>query len=342
MLNAVLFGEIMLRLKSPGFERILQSPLFEVTMAGAEANVAVALSRFGHDASFVTAVPENAVGQAVADELRKHGVDVSRIRRSGSRLGVYYLEAGADRRPAKVIYDRARSSIAEAAPGDFDWKTIFSGKSLFFSTGITPALSEGAAALLLEAMTEARKQGLRVAFDINLRRNLWPDDETMIAAHRRLMPQVDILIGNEGHFATCLGMTASVDEQAIYDDPGAYRAMADELFAAWPNLSKIGISVRKTQSAERQAVACVLAERDGLWPSRVYAMERIVDRVGGGDCLTAGLLHGLVAFAAREEAVEFAAAASCLKHSIPGDFCRFSVEETLAVAQGAARGRDQR
>lgn len=342
MLNAVLFGEIMLRLKSPGFERILQSPLFEVTMAGAEANVAVALSRFGHDASFVTAVPENAVGQAVVDELRKHGVDASRVRRSGSRLGVYYLEAGADRRPAKVIYDRARSSIAQSAPGDFDWKTIFAGKSLFFSTGITPALSDGAAALLLEAVREARKQGLIVAFDLNLRRNLWPDEAAMIAGYRALMPFVDILIGNEGHFATCLGMTASVDEGAIHENPGAYRAIADELFATWPNLSKVGVSVRKTTSAESQAVACVLAETGGLWSSRVYAMERIVDRVGGGDCLTAGLLHGLTSFASKEEAVEFAAAASCLKHSIPGDFCRFSVEETLAVAQGAASGRDQR
>ncbi len=342
MQRYVMFGEIMLRLKSPGFERLLQSPGFEATLAGAEANVAVALARFGREASLVTVVPDQAIGQAVVDELRKHGVDTSRIRRAGARLGVYYLEAGADRRPTRVIYDRAHSAMAEARPGDIDWTQALSGGTVFFTTGITPALSENAARLTLEAMRAARDLGLRVVCDLNLRRNLWRDEKQMVATYRALLPLVDLLIGNEGHFRTCLGMTAGVAEEAIRENPEAYQAIADELFAAWPNLDRVGISVRKTRSAEQQAVACLLAGRGRIWASRLYEMERVVDRVGGGDCLTAGLLHGLETPGAEQEAVEFAAAASCLKHSIPGDFCRFSAAEVLELARGAASGRDQR
>lgn len=342
MQRYVMFGEIMLRLKSPGFERLLQTPVFEATMAGAEANVAVALARFGRDAALVTVVPDQAVGQAVVDELRKHGVDTSLIRRGGSRLGVYYLETGADRRSTRVIYDRAHSSVAEARPGDIDWAAAFAGRTVFFITGITPALSENAAELAREAMGEARRMGLRVVCDLNLRRNLWRSEEQMVSTYRSLMPLVDLLIGNEGHFRTCLGMRTMVDEEAIRSDPAAYRPVAEELFATWPNLGRVGISVRKTRSAESQAVACLLVERGNFWCSRLYEMERIVDRVGGGDCLTAGLLYGLEEAGREQEAVEFAAAASCLKHSIPGDFCRFSAAEVLDVARGAASGRDQR
>ena len=341
MQRYVMFGEVMLRLKSPGYERLFQSPLFEVSMAGAEANVAVALSKFGREAALVTVVPAQAVGQSVVDELRKHGVDTSLIQRGGNRLGVYYVEAGADRRPTRVIYDRAHSALAEAKPGDIDWKGAFQGRTVFFVTGITPALSAGSAELALEAVQEAKAQGLAVVCDLNLRRNLWPDEERMVEVHRGLMPYVDLVIGNEGHFRTCLGMEAEVAEEAILQSPRAYQSVADEIFETWPDLAQVAVTVRRTRSAEQQAVACVLAERDGLWASRLYHMERIVDRVGGGDCLTAGLLYGLDALGSKQDAVDFAAAASCLKHSIPGDFCRFGPAEVMDVVLGTS-GRDQR
>lgn len=342
MQRYVMFGEIMLRLKAPGHERLMQSPLFEVTMAGAEANVAVALAKFGQEASYITVVPPHAIGQSVVDELRKHGVDTTHIKRAGARLGIYYLEAGADRRPTRVVYDRAHSAVAEAKPGDLDWDGAFDGKTVFFTTCITPALSGNAAALTLEAMQRAREKGLRVVCDLNLRRLLWRDEEHMVSTCRSLMPYVDLLIGNEGHFRTCLGMSAGVDEQDVFDNPEAYEKISAELFETWPNIKQIGISVRRTHSAECQTIACLLADRSNIRRSGLYRMERIVDRVGSGDCLTAGLLYGLDQLASEQEAVDFAAASSCLKHSIPGDFCRFGAEEVIEVAGGAASGRDQR
>lgn len=332
----------MLRLKSPGHERMLQSPVLEATFGGGEANVAVALANFGLDAGFVTALPANDIGLAAARELRGFGVDVSGIRYSGDRVGIYFLEAGANQRPSRVVYDRAGSSISQCGPGDFDWPAVFAGAKWFHFTGITPALSQSAADLCLEAACAAREQGLTVSCDFNYRGKLWKYGKAAREVMTELVRLVDIGIANEEDCQKSLGIATGSEVAGGKLDVTRYEALSDQVLEAFPTLEMIAITLRESHGADRNGWSACLRDRDGFRLSRHYEISDIVDRVGGGDSFAAGLIYGLNTYADGQQALEFAVAASCLKHSIAGDFNRVSVAEVESLLGGEASGRVQR
>lgn len=336
------FGEIMLRLKSPGHERFFQSPSLEATFGGGESNVAVALANYGLDAGFVTALPNNDVAEACIREVRGFGVDTSHIRRSGSRVGIYYLEGGANQRPSKVIYDRANSSIAECGPGDFDWKTIFKGAKWLHITGITPALSQSAADLSLEACKAAKAAGVTVSCDFNFRGKLWKYGKTAPEVMKDLVKYVDVGIANEEDCQKSLGISVDVDVEAGELDTAKYEALSQKMMEIYPNLSIMAITLRESRSADTNGWSACLRDADGFKLSRHYEITDIIDRVGGGDSFASGLIGGLALHDDRQQALEFAVAASCLKHSISGDFNRVSVAEVRNLMGGDGSGRVQR
>jgi 2-dehydro-3-deoxygluconokinase len=344
--RVVTFGEIMLRLKSPGFERFLQSPMLEATFGGGEANVALSLAILGLDAAFVTALPDNPIGDACLDEIRKYGVDVSLINRSTGRMGIYFLEAGANQRPSNVIYDRAHSSIAEASPEDFDWQAIFEGADWFHVTGITPALSENAADLTLQAVKEAQNQGLTVSCDYNYRKKLWKYGKSAPEVMREVVKYVDVGIANEEDCQKSLGISikeTSHDAVTSGDlNVAGYKELAEKVMAEFPNLKVQTITLRESYSATYNGWSACLHNGEDFYHSRHYDIKAIVDRVGGGDSFAAGLIYALSTGKVDQQALEFATAASCLKHSIPGDFNRSTVEEVERLAGGDASGRVQR
>lgn len=339
----VTFGEIMLRLAPPGFERFLQSPQFVATFGGGEANVAVALASFGLPASFVTVLPPgNPVADAAVAELRRFGVDTSKIVRGKGRLGIYFLEAGANQRPSKVVYDRANSAIALAKPGDIDWDAVFADAGWFHITGITPAISASAADLSLESVAKARAKGLTVSCDLNYRKNLWKWGKPAVDVMRELVEHVDIAIANEEDVQMALGIQVDVDVHSGKLDPAQYEKLADKVLAAYPNLQAIAISLRESHSASHNGWSACLHDRRQFMLSRSYEITHIVDRVGGGDSFAGGLIYGWQDLATHQDALEFAVAASCLKHSIPGDFNRTTVDEVRALLKGGGSGRVQR
>ncbi len=338
----VSFGEIMLRLKSPGHERFFQSPSLEATFGGGESNVAVALANYGLDASFVTALPENDIAEACLRELRSFGVDVSHIRRSGSRMGIYFLEGGANQRPSKVVYDRAHSAIAECGPGDFDWGDVFAGASWFHITGITPALSQSAADLSLEACKAAKAAGVTVSCDFNYRGKLWKYGKTAPEVMQELVKYVDVGIANEEDCQKSLDISVDVDVHAGELDTTKYEALSDKVLEIYPDMSIIAITLRESRSADTNGWSACLRDSDGFKLSRHYEITDIIDRVGGGDSFASGLIAGLALHDDRQQALEFAVAASCLKHSISGDFNRVSKGEVQNLMGGDASGRVQR
>ncbi len=340
--SIVTFGEIMLRLAPPGFERFLQTPRFDATFGGGEANVAVALASFGLPAVYVTALPENPIGEAAIAELRRFSVDTSRIVRRKGRIGIYYLEAGANQRPSKVVYDRDNSTIALAKPGDFDWDAIFQQAGWFHISGITPAISASAAALALESMRKAREKGVTVSCDLNYRKNLWKWGRSTSDVMRELMPYVDIAIANEEDVQMALGIQADVDVHSGELDRGQYEKLTAKVLAAYPDLKAISITLRESRSASHNGWSACLNNRKEFLLSRHYEITHIVDRVGGGDSFAGGLIYGMLKLASHQEALEFAVAASCLKHSIPGDFNRSTVDEVNALIKGGGSGRVQR
>jgi 2-dehydro-3-deoxygluconokinase len=342
MVRVVTFGEIMLRLKAPGHERLFQSPTLEATFGGAEANVAASLANFGVTATFVTALPGNAVGDACMRELRSFGLDVSRILRQGDRVGIYFLEAGANQRPSKVVYDRAGSSIATAHTGDFDWDAILDGADWFHVSGITPAISDSAAELTLEAVQKARAMGVTVSCDYNYRKNLWKYGKSAPEVMREIVRHVHVGIANEEDCQKALGLETDVDVHAGALEHENYRALAERVLDAFPNLEKQVITLRESRSADHNDWSAVLHNRDDFLVSRRYGITHIVDRVGGGDSFAAGLIYGLLTYGDDARALDFATAASCLKHSIPGDFNRVSVGEVESLMGGDASGRVQR
>lgn len=342
MAEFVTFGEIMLRLKSPGHERLFQSPRLEATFGGGEANVAVSLANFGLDAGFVSALPDNDIGAAAIRELRSFGVDVTHVRRQGDRVGIYFLEAGANQRSSTVVYDRAGSAIAQAQTGDFDWQSIFAGARWFHITGITPALSATAAALSLEAIAAAKAHGLTVSCDFNYRGKLWKYGKTAPDVMTELVRHVDVGIANEEDCQKSLGVSVHVNVASGKLDPLKYEALSEKMLGTFPNLSIMAITLRESQSADRNGWSACLRDGDGFRLSRRYEITDIVDRVGGGDSFAAGLIYGLNAHEDRQQALEFAVAASCLKHSISGDFNRVSVPEVEKLMSGDASGRVQR
>lgn len=342
MTKVVTFGEVMLRLKSPAFERLMQSPALEATFGGAEANVAVSLAQFGLPVSFVTALPANPLGDAAIQSVRGFGVDTSFIRHAGDRIGIYFLEAGANQRPSRVTYDRGGSSIAAAKPADFDWTNIFDGASWFHVSGVTPAISQRAADLTLEAIGVARSLGVTVSCDYNYRKNLWKYGKTAPEVMREIVAKVNVGIANEEDCEKALGITSDVDIPSGQLDVERYRRIAESVFDAFPNLEKQVITLRQSHSADHNGWSAVLYNGHELLSSRYYEITDIVDRVGAGDSFAAGLIYGLITYGDDQRALEFATAASCLKHSIPGDFNRVEVSEVEALMNGEASGRVQR
>jgi 2-dehydro-3-deoxygluconokinase len=339
----VTFGEIMLRLAPPGFERFLQSPQFVATFGGGEANVAVALAGFGLPAAYVTALPPNhPIAEGAIADLRRFGVDTSKIARLKGRMGVYYLEAGANQRPSKVVYDRDNAAIAVAKPGDFDWQAIFDGAGWFHITGITPALSASAAALALESVQKARAMGLTVSCDLNYRKNLWKYGRTAAEVMREIFQSVDIGIANEEDCQMSLGIASASDVHSGKLEAADYRRLAENVLSQFPDLKAIAISLRESKSASHNGWSACLHDRKDFLVSRRYEITHIVDRVGGGDAFAGGLIYGLQCLGSHQDALEFAVAASCLKHSIPGDFNRFTVDEVKALLKGDGSGRVQR
>ncbi len=333
----------MLRLSPPGYERFLQSPQFVATFGGGEANVAVTVAGFGWPASYVTVLPpSNPIADAVIHQLRGFGVDTSHIVRAKGRMGVYFVEAGANQRPSKVVYDRDQSAIALAGPGSVDWTAAFEGAGWFHITGITPALSASAAALALESVQAAKAHGLTVSCDLNYRKNLWKYGKSAAEVMRALVPYTDVLIANEEDVQMALDIAADADVHSGHLDASVYQALAEKVLTAFPNLTQIAITLRESKSASHNGWSACLHDGEEFFQSRKYDITHIVDRVGGGDSFAGGLVYGLLALSSKRDALEFAVAASCLKHSIPGDFNRFTLEEVNHLLKGDASGRVQR
>ncbi len=342
MQRVVTFGEIMLRLKAPGAERLLQSPYLEATFGGGEANVAVGLARLGLDVAYVSVLPENAVGLACIGELKRHGVDTSLVLRRGERLGIYFLEPGANQRPSKVIYDRSHSAIAEASPDDVDWDKVFEGATWFHISGITPAISQSAADLSMEAVKKARNSGLTVSCDLNFRKKLWKYGKTAPEVMTDLMQYVDVAVGNEEDCQKSLGMKADMKIESGKLEVEKYQELTERALERFPNLNRIAITMRESHSADHNGWSAVLNNGKEFFVSKRYEIRDIVDRVGTGDSFAAGLIYGLTNLGSDLEALEFAVAASCLKHSIPGDLPLLSLDEVESLVKGAGSGRVQR
>ena len=311
MAKIITLGEIMLRLSPNGNDRFIQSEMFRIIPGGGEANVAVSVANYGHEAYFVSKLPKHDIGQIAINALRRYGVDTRFIARGGERVGLYYAETGASMRPSKVIYDRAHSSIAEANPEDFDFDAIMEGAQWFHWSGITPAISDKAAELTRLACEAAKRHGVTVSVDLNFRKKLWTSEKA-ISVMRPLMQYVDVCIGNEEDAQLCLGFKYVVS------------------------------TLRESFSATHNGWKALIYNGKEFYESRRYDIMPIIDRVGGGDSFSGGLIHGLLTKPTQGEALEFAVAASALKHTINGDFNLVSVDEVEALAAGNANGRVQR
>jgi 2-dehydro-3-deoxygluconokinase len=340
MQKVVTFGEIMLRLKSPFFERLFQSPVLEATFGGGEANVAVALANFGVDISYITALPKNDIADACIRELRKFNIDTTYIIRSEGRMGIYFLENGANQRASKVIYDREGSSIAKQSSIDF--QNAFTGAGWFHITGITPAISESVAALSLEAVQIAKKTGLTVSCDLNYRKNLWKYGKDAQEVMSQIVKYVDVVIANEEDCQKALGIKSSVEVEEGSLDPSKYEKLSNIVLKTYPDIKIIAITLRESESADINGWSACLNDRNDFILSKKYLIKDIVDRVGGGDAFAAGLIYGLNIYDDKRNALEFAVAASCLKHSILGDFNMVSIKEIEALKDGQSSGRVQR
>lgn len=340
MKKVVTFGEIMMRLSPPGYERFIQAESFDVVYGGGEANVAVSLANYGLDSYFVTKVPEHEIGQSAVNSLRRFGVNTDYILRGGNRLGIYFLEIGASQRPSKVIYDRSGSSIAEAKPEEFDWNKILEGATWFHFTGITPALSDDAAAACLDALKTAKELGVTVSADLNYRKKLWTREKAN-KVMSELVQYVDVLIANEEDAEDVFGIRAhGSDVTAGELDVSGYEDVARQLVERF-GFKKVAITLRESLSASDNNWSAMLYDGNTAYLSRKYPIH-IVDRVGGGDSFCGGLIYSLIEGKDCQSAVEFAVAASCLKHTIFGDFNLVSKDEVEKLAAGDSSGRVQR
>lgn len=340
MKKVVTFGELMLRLAPEGYLRFVQADSFEATYGGGEANVAVSLANFGLEAKFVTKLPKHEIGQAAVNSLRKYGVDTAGIVRGGDRVGIYYLEKGASQRPSKVIYDRAFSAIALASPEDFDWDKLFEGAEWFHFTGITPALGGNVADICLAACKKAKEKGIQVSFDLNYRKNLWSSEKAQETI-TKLTPYIDVCIANEEDAEKVFGIKAdNTDITGGKLSHDGYRQVAEKLAEQY-GFKLVATTLRESISASDNLWSAMLYDGRGFYFSKKYKVH-IVDRVGGGDSFGAGLIYALLSKFDYQDTIEFAVAASCLKHTIEGDFNAVSVAEVKALAGGDASGRVQR
>jgi 2-dehydro-3-deoxygluconokinase len=339
--QAVFFGELMMRLSTKRHERIIQAREFDVLYSGAEANLGVSLANYGLQSYMVSSVPDNAVGQACLNYMRQFGLNVDHVKRNGFRLGIYYVETGASQRPSTFLYNRKGSSITELRAGDFDWAGIFHGKHWFHFTGITPALADSVAEITKEACVAAKKHGLMVSADLNFRRKLWsPEKARQVMTD--LMPLVDVLFTNEEEAEVVFGVKAkNTDVHSGKLDELGYEDVARQLYEKF-KLKYVSITLRESLSASANKWSGMVFDGKQFHTSRKYHIDNIVDRIGGGDAFSASVIYGLLTGQELKDTVEFAAAASCLKHTIHGDFNLVSFEEVLALMKGDGSGRIQR
>ncbi len=339
-MKIVTFGEIMLRLSPHGYHRFTQADEFEATYGGGEANVAVSLANYGFDATFVSKLPEHAIGQAAVNDLRRYGVNTNEIVRGGDRVGIYYLEKGASQRASQVIYDRAHSSIATASREDFDWDRIFDGVDWFHFTGITPALNDNVAAICLDAVKAAKKHGVKVSCDLNYRNKLWSKEKAN-EVMSGLMSYVDLIVANEEDAFDTFGIQAGdTDVTSGHLARESYEDVARQLHERF-GCEYISITLRESISASVNNWGGMLYVDGKAHYSETYEIN-IVDRVGGGDSFGGGLIYSVLSGKSPQDAIEFAVAASCLKHTIQGDYNRVSVAEVELLAGGDGSGRVQR
>lgn len=340
----VTFGEIMMRLATPGFQRFGQAQSLELSYGGGEANVAVSLANYGETTDFVTRLPKNDLGEACRNSLRALGVGTGHIVWGGERLGIYFLETGAAQRASKVVYDRAGSSIASIRPGMIDWQAVFAGADWFHWTGITPAISEGAALVCAEAIWAARQMGVLVSCDLNYRAKLWKWGKTAGEVMSELVAGCDVAIGNEEDAEKVFGIHApESDVTAGKVEADKYQYVCQNLVAKFPSLKTVAITLRGSISASHNTWSAVLWKDGSFYTAPTYDIVPIVDRVGGGDSFMGGLIYGLRKYAGDPaKALRFAVAASCLKHSIPGDFNLASLAEVEQLMGGDASGRVSR
>jgi 2-dehydro-3-deoxygluconokinase len=340
MAKIITFGEIMLRLSPPGYRRFVQTDSFDVVYGGGEANVSVSLANYGHHSCFVTKLPKHEIGQSAINALRRYGVDTSFIARGGERIGIYYLETGASMRASKVIYDRSHSAISESNPEDFDFEKIFRDADWFHFTGITPALSDNAIMVLKEALRTAKKYGVTVSVDLNYRKKLWTEEKAQ-RVMTDLMQYVDVCIGNEEDAEKCLGFRPpATDVTSGKLNLEGYKQIFREMHARF-GFKFIATTLRESISANDNGWSALIYDGKTFYQSKKYDI-RIVDRVGGGDSFASGLIHGLLTKDDYRIALDFAVAASALKHTIYGDFNLVSADEVEALIKGDASGRVQR
>lgn len=346
MKKVVTFGEIMLRLATPGYLRFTQAGEFTATFGGGEANVAVSLSNYGIPTDFVTRLPENDIAKACVMDLRKYGVGTSNIIYGGDRVGIYFLETGAVARASKVVYDRANSAVSEIKPGMVDWEKVFEGAQWFHWTGITPALSQGAADACLEAIKVANKMGITVSCDLNYRKNLWKYGKKASEVMPALVEGCDVILGNEEDAEKVFGIKPEgFDVTATAGEVNAqeFESVCTQMMKRFPRAKKVIITLRGSINANHNTWGGVLYDGSKLYASRRYDITHIVDRVGGGDSFMGGLIYGLITYTGDDQkALEFAVAASCLKHTIYGDFNMVSVDEVEKLMGGDASGRVSR
>lgn len=336
----VTMGEIMLRLSTPGQTRFVQTDTFDINYGGGEANVAVSCANYGHNAYFVSKLPKHEIGQAAVNALRRYGVNTDYITRGGNRVGIYYLETGASMRPSKVIYDRAGSAIAEARPEDFDFDAIMEGADWFHWSGITPAISDQSAECLRLACIAAKKHGVTVSCDLNFRKKLWTSEKAQ-SIMKPLMQYVDVCIGNEEDAELCLGFKPDADVEGGSTDAEGYKGIFKGMMETF-GFKYVISTLRESISATHNGWKAMIYNGSEFYVSKHYDIDPIIDRVGGGDSFSGGIIHGLLTMPTQAEALEFAVAASALKHTIPGDFNMVSAEEVAALAGGSANGRVQR
>ena len=341
MAKIITFGEIMLRLSPEGQDRFIQTDSFRIIPGGGEANVAVSLANYGHDAFYVTKLPSHEIGQIAVNALRRYGVRTDYITRGGSRVGLYYAETGASMRPSKVIYDRANSAIAEANPEDFDFDAIMEGATWFHWSGISPAISDKAAHLTLLACQAAKRHGVTVSVDLNFRKKLWTSEKA-ISIMRPLMQYVDVCIGNEEDAELCLGFKPDADVEAGNTDAAGYEGIFRQMMQEF-GFKYVVSTLRESFSATHNGWKALIYDGKEFYQSKRYDIEPIIDRVGGGDSFSGGLIHGMLKYPGNQAAaLEFAVAASALKHTINGDFNLVSEAEVLSLVGGSANGRVQR
>ena len=340
MAEVVCFGEIMLRLTAPDYERLLQSPRFDAALGGAEANVAVALAAFGIDVAVATALPENPLGDATVAALRGFGVGTDSVCRRGDRMGIYFVETGSGYLGTKVAYDRTGSALATVQPGDLDWPAILAGARWLHITGITPALSEAAADATRAAVACARTLDVRVSCDANYRSKLWNYGASPSSVMKEIVRDVDVLVAGADDFREMFDV---VTEPSAGDDYGAvFETLSAEAMAAWPNLSLVAGTWRDVRGANSNGWSGCLRTRSGFHRARYYQIRHIADRIGTGDAFSAGLIYRLLGGAAPEAALEFAVAAGCINHAIPGDFHRTGAAEIEALLSGEGSARVER